>query len=338
MNIKQFAEKTGVSPTTVSHTISGQGRVSPATRKMIKDKIEELGFVPNLNARRLVSGRSYLIAIGHISDENLADLFTIQVAQSVLEQLNQRGYDLLICHIGSDKQGYALMQQRVKSRSVDGTIILGAGMLPHEFVENLARPYHPCIMVDEEWDGVEAIPHVGHVGINLQPGAKQVAELLVENGHTRIGFIDETFDDLLMRIFREELNKLGVELPDNLVARTGNNAEHGAESIRRLLSGSNPPTAIFARSDVLALGALREAKRMGYRVPADLSIVGHDDWPMVVLADPELTTVHIDTDRLGKAAVEMLFSLINEPELVVESQAVDTCLVVRGTVAAAPSA
>jgi DNA-binding LacI/PurR family transcriptional regulator len=139
----------------------------------------------------------------------------------------------------------------------------------------------------------------------------------------------------VLTTFQAELATLGVELPAEHIVVGGYTPEGGACAARALLEQSDPPTAIFARTDTLAFGALAAARQMGIRVPDQLSIVGHDDVPFAKLTDPPLTTVRVDCSAEGKAAVGILFALIDRPGEPGRVEVVDTELIVRGTVAAA---
>jgi DNA-binding LacI/PurR family transcriptional regulator len=107
----------------------------------------------------------------------------------------------------------------------------------------------------------------------------------------------------------------GVALdPDLVVVAPGVfDPEYGAGAMKDLLAKPSPPTAIFVRNDVLAIGALHEARRAGLRVPEDISIVGHDDLPLARYTDPQLTTVRVDCFELGRISTEMIFRLLDQP-------------------------
>ena len=167
-----------------------------------------------------------------------------------------------------------------------------------------------------------------------ETGAKQVADMLAGFGHRRIGYIDIGRSDPIVESFRQWLEVYGVTLDQGLVmvAHGVTDPEFGALAMRSLLGMPSPPTAVFVRNDVLALGALQEVKRAGLRVPDDISIVGHDDLPLARFADPQLTTVRLSCFELGKRSVEMVFSLLAQPNAMLPPQTVDcTSLVMRET-------
>src|SRR5947209_1838060 len=120
MNIKEFARAVGVSPTTVSRAINGQGRLSAATRRMVLERMEELGFTPNLNAQRLSYGRTYLVALDFgVRHDYLSDMFFAELTREIQDVLEAHGYGLLLSGPGE------VMGRWVKTRAVDGVILVG---------------------------------------------------------------------------------------------------------------------------------------------------------------------------------------------------------------------
>mgnify|MGYP000855197815 CR=1 FL=1 len=336
MNIKEFSTRIGVSPTTTSSAITGNGRISKATRQMVLQKMRELGYTPNLNARRLVSGRSYMVALSHVDQKAASDLFTMQVARAIVGPLKEFGYDLWLNLAPDSMQEYSLLRQLVKSSTIDGTIIISDWSVPKKLLRDVASRNQPCVVIGEKL--IDDIPFVGSVMLNLKPGALEVARLFAAQGHKRIGFIDSDLRDRVFEYFADALKKLGTPINKKHYVAAGRDTEEGARALRRLMSQPNPPTAIFARTDVLAIGAIREARNMGLSIPQNLSVVGHDDLSILPLAEPGLTTVRIDCTELAKAAAEMLSGLLRNPDTDPEPKVISTSLVMRQTAAPTPRA
>jgi DNA-binding LacI/PurR family transcriptional regulator len=328
MTIKDFARAIGVSPATVSRALQGNGRISPATRKRVLQRAQELGYTPNINAQRLRAERTNLIALNCGERPNpLADMFFVESLQGIQAALQPQGYGLLLNAPGDSPLRW------VKALAVDG-VVLGGDPGDESLAVKIAGMGVPCVVMGTR--SIEGIPGVGSTITGLQRGARQVAKMLVECGHRRIGFITGFLPSQVLTIFREELATLGVAPHDVRIILTGLTPEDGACAARALLAQPDPPTAIFARTDALAFGVLAAARQLGIRVPDQLSIVGHDDVPFAKLTDPPLTTVRVDCAAEGKAAVDILFSLINQPDAPGRIEVVDTELVMRETVAAAP--
>jgi len=177
------------------------------------------------------------------------------------------------------------------------------------------------------------VAHAGGFHLDNRAAIQAAAVRLVTMGHKRIGYIGIDYDDVVLQVFRKELEALGVTLDPELVVVGGYTPAGGANAIRLLLANPNPPTAVFCRKDDLAIGALNAAAQMGVRVPKQLSIIGHDDVPMAANTDPPLTTVRIDCNALGQDVVNMLFHLLDHPEDVPAPGKVIATLVERSSVA-----
>jgi DNA-binding LacI/PurR family transcriptional regulator len=308
MKIDAIARKLGISPTTVSRSLSGRGRVSVETRQKVLKEAKKLGYVPNYHAQRLATGRSGVILL-HATDVD-AD-FMLEMMRGIWGALHTRGYGLVLDAAGVLGEGYAVLDEWARARAVDGAIIISGAPIPKS-LHGLEDANIPLVTAGYSW--APQLPYAGSVTWNLQPGAAEVAETLIELGHRRIGFINIEGPDVLLDYFREALLSHGVTLPeDAVVVAHESSSEAGSKAFRELLTRPHPPTAIFARNDILALGAILEAQAHGLRIPQDLSIIGHDDLPFVQYCTPTLTTVHVDCAKVGEAAAEMLSDLIDQP-------------------------
>ena len=325
LNIKEFAEAIGVSPTTVSRSITQRGRVSEETRAMVLQRMDELGYAPNLHAQRLISGRSNTVALClNNNSAPTSDLFLAGLIRGLQQALQIHDHGLLI--VGSSK-----MQRWVDSRAVDGVIVIGGSADDAQTARDSARPGVPCVLI-----GTNAVPidsHVGQVVIDLAGGAARVARELWERGHRRIGFIGSNYSQSILPTFASELQKLGAPLAPALTLIAGDTAEDGARAMFQMLELAAPPTAVFTRTDELAVGALRAAHQKGLDVPAQLSLIGHDDLAFARFSEPPLSTVRIDCAAVGEAVVSTLFALIEQPETLQSPRVVPTELVIRQSVA-----
>lgn len=331
MRIKDLAKALGMSPTTVSHALNGRGRISAATREQVLRRAKELGYTPNPHAQQLVTGQSRIAALCHTNQDIFSDLFLVDLAQGVEGALRRRGYGMLLDTSDDIGSPDSLLANWVRSGAIDGVILVKGWTEVREQVEKLASPRTPFVVYGrpDEAD----LPYVGAVYVDLSVGIRQVAELLVSLGHQRIGFIGIREDDMFPHIFRGCLLDLGVSIPDELVVVAGFTIADGLEAARYLLSLPKPPTAIFARKDDLAIGALFAAAERGLQVPEDLSVVGHDDVSIARFLQPALTTVQIKAFEVGQAAVELLFELRENLDRAQRTRSMSTHLVVRESVA-----
>jgi DNA-binding LacI/PurR family transcriptional regulator len=328
MTIKQFARAIGVSPATVSRAIHGRGRINPATRQMVLRRMEELDYTPNIHAQRLVERRTSMAALDFRGiPPLLGDPYFAELAHGVQEGLQAHNYGLLLSSPGE------ALGRWVRSRAVDGVILVGGEPADYQAAREIAATGAVCVIVGHQ--AVEGVPKLGSVVVGLEAGARQAARMLAEQGHRRIGFLGTRPEDAVLSAFRDELAKHGVELRPELTVMAGRTIEDGALGMTRLLAAPERPTAVFARRDTLAVGALRAAARHGVRVPEEISLVGHDDISLAQLVEPTLTTVRVDRTSLGRSAAELLLSLLNGGEPVQPPRVIATDLVVRESVAPA---
>lgn len=334
MNIKEVARKIGVSPYTVSCALRNRGELSQETRQRVLQQVRELGYTPNINGQRLVQGRSQLIALDDRRPGLFSDIFAMQLARGIQYALQRRGYSLLLNTVDEHGEANRQLKQWVLSRTVDGVVLVGH-ISYESLVREIATPQTPCVVIDTL---IADIPHVASV-MKDRLGEQQVARLFVEQGHRYIGFLDEPQiqqkpNDVL-EAFSGELRRLGVPLESRSILSTPNNPDGGAEGMRSLMAQTPRPTAVFARTDAMALGALREARRLGLRVPEDVSLAGHDDLPLAEFTEPPLTTVRIDCRAAGEAVTEALFQLMEKPDSR-QTWWMETSLVIRQSVGPAP--
>jgi DNA-binding LacI/PurR family transcriptional regulator len=293
---------------------------------MVNERMVDLGFTPNLNAQRLSHGRTNLVAIDFGGRRDyLADLFFVEIARVIQDELDRRGYGVLLSGPGD------VLTRWVKPQAVDGVILVGVlpgGVTPDE----IAEAGTPCAVISNEPHG--PTPGVGSIVVGLESGARQVARLLADHGHRDIAFIGSDRPDPVLSAFRVSLEALGIPLLEERVAMTDASPRAGARAICDLLRQPHPPTAVFARTDALAGGVLRAAHQMGLQLPGDLSIVGHDDVPFCELTEPPLTTVRIDCGEIARLAANVLLSLLDDQTAAPPPVTVETRLVLRSSVCA----
>lgn len=331
MNIVEIAKQIGVSKTTVSSALRGTGRLSPETRQRVLEELRNLGYTPNVNAQRLVTGRSLMIALHHTNQEMLTDLFLVELTRDIQRALNQHSYGLLLDTASDFSEEDYPLRRWIASRAVDGVILVMGWSPVHDWIRQFASPILPVVVYGDV--DISDLPYAGNVRVDLESGVREVARHLVELGHERIGYIGIREPDGMVPIFRRNLEALGVTLPKELVICAGFAPGDGARAIRELLARPSPPTAVFCRKDDLAVGALNAAARLGVDIPGRLSLVGHDDVALAGVLDPPLTTVRINCAGIGQAAVELLFDLLADPDTRPVRKFLTTSLVVRESTA-----
>jgi LacI family transcriptional regulator len=314
VTIRELARLSGVSVGTVSRALNGYADVRPETRERIARLARELDYTPAAAARSLVTQRSHVIGVFLETGEGHPDLqhpFFHEVLGGLKQRVGSEGFDLLLFASERPGNGYGPHSylKRARHHSVDGVALIGLNPEDPE-VRRLVRAELACVGIDMELEG----PRVEVVMSDNEAGARAAVEHLVGLGHRRIATITGMLDSRpgadRLRGYRTAVQAAGLAYRDEYVAYGDFYAESGREAATRLLALAEPPTAIFAAADMMAIGAVLAAAELGLSVPKDVSIVGFDDIQLAPHLNPPLTTLRQDKLGLGAAAGEALIARI----------------------------
>lgn len=306
--IRDVAERSGVSVATVSRVFNDYPDVSETTRARVLAAARELEYAPSAAARTLVGQRSQLIGVGLFTGAEHPDIehpFFQDVLVGLKHGVGARGYDVLL--FATEQPGAYL--RRARHHRVDGVVLWGVDRNDPE-LPALVEAGIPLVTVDLVVEG----PHATWVSSDSAEGARLAVRHLHALGHARIatiaGLPETKPGGDRLRGYREAAAALGLQA----VERAGDfYAESGEAAMRELLALREPPTAVFAASDLMALGAIRAVAAAGLRVPEDVSVVGFDDIAAASLGHPPLTTIRHDKVGLGLAAAAALVDEIERP-------------------------
>lgn len=303
-----------MSVATVSRALNDYDDVSATTRERVLKLAEELEYTPTAAARSLVTKRSYVIGVVLSTGVDHPDIqhpFFQEVLVGLKRRLGAGGYDLLL--LANEESGNAFgtysYLQRCRHHRVDGVVLMGAEAGEPD-VQKLARSTIPCVAVDLDLVG----RRTGFVISDNARGASLAIEHLHELGHDRIATINGPTQtrvgmDRLVG-YRQALERLGLRYRDDYVRDGDFYFESGSLAMQELLSLPEPPTAVFAASDLMAAGAIRAVEQAGLAVPADIAVVGFDDIQLAAMMQPALTTIRQNKLGLGSAAAEALLRMI----------------------------
>jgi LacI family transcriptional regulator len=335
ITIRDIARIAGVSPGTVSRAINNSPLVNPETRQKVMQVVRALNYVPNRMAQRLATGKTLSLAV-------IVPFFTspsvIERLKGVVSTLARSRYDLIIHNIEDPEQRADCFRTIPRQDRVDGVLVISISPTDEE-VPLLAEASVPVVLIDAHHP---ALTTLHQITVDDVAGGKAVTEYLIGLGHTRIGFIGDPADNPFnftssrdrARGYRQALAAAGIPYRPEYYAEGPHGRRAARESARRMLTLPERPTAIFAASDVQAVGVLEAARELGLRVPQDLSIVGYDDVEIAEILG--LTTMRQMLFESGQRGVELLLKTLENPETEPVYEVLPTELVVRDTTGPPP--
>ena len=315
VTIKDIAAATGVSATTVSNVINGKsGRVSAQTIESINKAIKDLGYVPNMSAKSLVSKSSKVIGfVNHVltnKDSNfMEDPFLSRFIGIIERVLREQGYFLMIRTVETPEE----FQAFISNWNVDGLFL--AGIFKDDFFDSVyeaAKTRHiPIVLVDSYVHD----SGLCNIGLDDFGGSRMSTEYLINKGHKKIAYATLNIKDggVLMERFlgyKAALTQAGIPFDSSLVLECGMTLGHTVEAAK-ILASRPDVTGIVTTADMIAANLVTNLRKLNIRVPEDKSIIGFDDLNLCTFTYPMLTTVHQDMDLKGSTAVDYMLQLLN---------------------------
>jgi DNA-binding LacI/PurR family transcriptional regulator len=307
---KEISQKLGVSVTTVSRALTGQGRVSPQTRSKVLEMASELGYTIKPTNDKEKAHQSICIVFNSRLQSLPADPFYGTVMVGVESECQKYGYKVFFQTI-TDPHDNSLWELH-HSGQLDGVILVGADVYP-EIARTAQTQGIPVLLVDN-W---EPDMSVDCVVTDNRGGIMRLVNYLVSQGHERIGFIG---GPLSHRSLQERYDGYRAALRENGITHSrdwswlhnepGPQVEQGQEGLRALLDRGMPVTAVITDNDSTAVGVLKACEVAGIRVPDDLSLVGFDNVELSEHITPPLTTINIHQRQMGAMAARRLHELI----------------------------
>ncbi|MEU6107315.1 LacI family DNA-binding transcriptional regulator [Streptomyces albidoflavus] len=321
ITLAQVAQRAGVSISTVSKVLNGRQDVAAPTRIKVERLLEA-------HAYRRTTRSAHEAPLIEIVFHELESIWAMELIRGVENVAKTHGAGVVLTESGTrHAPGPEWMEAMLQRRPLGVVLVFSA--LPGEVKEQLRARSIPFVIIDPAGDPDPDVPSVGSANWN---GGLAATRHLVECGHRRIGVITGPEDMLCSRArldgYRSAMTMAGLEVDPGLILFGDFHVEGGYDRATEMLSRSRPPTAIFAGSDLQALGVLEAARVHGLRVPHDLSVVGYDDVSLARWASPALTTIHQPLRQMAEEATQMLMRLRNQ-EPVSTRLELATSLVVR---------
>lgn len=305
--ILDVAKLCGYSKATVSRAFASPEQVTEKTRQKVYEAAQALNYTPDAIARAMVRGRTD--NIGFVIYEKqypvVLNPFYSPIFEAVLQTCTRKGFSLFI---SSDRDLRLPNGQVGVKKHMDGVIL--AGQSDTATVMGLRRQNMPVVMLNNVVD----IEDLLCVTTDQYGGAALAMRHLTERGHRKIGLIAGAFSPHVYTAryngYVDVLREVGEEIDMRFVQTIEPTVEDALRCVTPMLSLRDRPTALFCTNDTIAIGAMKAVLRAGLRIPEDIAIVGFDDSEISRLVEPELTTVHVDTVRMGQIAAEELIAKI----------------------------
>ena len=322
--MKDVAELANVSDATVSRVFSNPDAVSNKTKKKVLAAADELNYELNVLARNLRTMKTEIIMV---ILPDISNPFFSKIVRGIESVAMKNGYKILL---GDTKNDLSLEKEYLKNldqKYADGVISLTA-RIDSELIREISEKYNmvlACEYIDEE--------SVPTVSIDNVEGAYKATEHLIKLGHERIAHISGPKDVILsqdrLKGYKKALHDHNLKVYDDLINTGDFSYKSGYRNMSRLLKLDKPPTAIFADSDQMAIGAIKAIKSNGLKVPDDLALVGFDNIEIASIYEPSLTTVCQPMYEIGVKAMQLLLDILEKKELENNKIKLESKLIIR---------
>ncbi|WP_432254768.1 LacI family DNA-binding transcriptional regulator [Limimaricola sp. AA108-03] len=303
--LKDIAEASGFSVNTVSLALRGSSRISEDTQKRVREIAERLNYVPNIVAQSLVSQQTR--SVGLVLTD-LSNPILTSVAQSIETELSSRNYATLFATSNNRLDEEQRVIDFLRRRRVDGLLVFPCQHHRLDHLRALRDKGMPLVLLVGDPEA-----RLDVVAMNEQAGALKATRYLLAAGHRRVGFIDGGAglgNREKLAGYEQALAERGLTLDPRLVVDSrGHSAKAGYWGAQAMIESGAAPSAIFATTDSMALGAMRYCAQKGIRVPEDIAIVGFDNIEFAEYARTPITSVAFDVDRISRLAVDRLIEL-----------------------------
>ena len=337
VTIREIAEAAGVSVSTVSHVLNEYGDISLDTERRVRQVMKEMNYYPSALARRLVKKRSYLFQLLIFSAEGLHHPFFYEVICGVTDEAEKAGYELLLSVKDSGDRRWRDSLKRCYESKVEGLIVMGSLPGP-ELFEEIGVGGIPTVFIDIPYEG----PRATYVSSDNVCGARMATEHLISLGHRNIAFLDGYDTGLPVQPllhggpavdgcgtdsatpmwgisearragYAEALDAHDIIFDPDLILYGDYTQEGARRAVFQMLQERPDVTAIFAISDVMAIGAMQAVRESGRKVARDVAVVGYDDIESASYVRPALSTVKQQGEDMGRSAVRQVLRLIGNP-------------------------
>ena len=311
VSMKDIAKACSVSVATVSKALSGQPDIGEQTRELICKTADSLGYMTNSAARALKTNRTYNIGVLFVDERRsgFAHEYFSAVLESLKVEAEANGYDITFINSNQPHDKHKTYLEHCRYRGLDGVMIACIDF-DNQDVEALINSDIPVVTVDRTYPDTNTMSVLS----DNASGMKELVEYIISQGHKRIAYLSgETSAVTSERVtsYQNVMLEHGLDIPPEYhISTEYRNLTAARQYTRQLLSLPTPPSCIIYQDDYSAVGGMETIRDMGLSIPEDISVAGYDDIFIASQLRPRLTTVHQDTEVIGRIAAEKLISLI----------------------------
>ncbi len=332
VKLSDIAKKLNISLTTVSRALNDHSEVSLKTKELVRKTAKEMGYVPNRMAQNLAMKKSHLISL--LYDDYRESIsyqsFTFEVIAGIRNYFGNTSYDLIMVPESSKDKNRESLKNICMSRRVDGLFVVGI-RTDDSYISELKEDFIPVVVIDYPLSG----KRISYVESDNIKGCELAVNYLVLKGHTNIAFINghnlAAVSPVRFGGYKMALKKNGIPFRPELTIESDYTEEGGFRAAKRLLEEKRNFSAVFAASDLMAVGAIKALQEENYRVPEDVAVIGFDDVFFAEYSHPGLTTVRQHKFELGYQGAKLLHKIIEHPDYIPKKKRIDVELIIRGS-------
>ena len=329
LTLEDIAKQAEVSRSTVSRVVNNQPNVREEVRARVLGVIEETGYHPNAAARMLVSQRSWVIGLvlPHSVSFFFTDPYYPHLTKGIAQACNQYNYTLALFLVGTKEDEEKIFPRLTRRGLLDGVIVQAGHHGDQQIIGHLVDAKMPLVVAGRPFRS----DNVSYIDTDNVNASYSAVSHLIRLGYRRIGTITGP-DISTVGIDRREgylkaLTERGANVDETLIVEGDFTETGGYYAMQKLLPAK--PDAVFAASDIMAIGAMRATREAGLKIPDNVAFIGFDDFPIATLSDIHLTTVRQPVIQFGISAVELLIELIENGIQPPRHIIMDTELVIR---------
>lgn len=307
ITIKDVAKRANVSISTVSRVINESKPVSSEIRQRVLKIIKETGYTPNPVARSLVMKKSQLIGV---IVPDISNFFTGEILNGVEEIGKMYNYDILLCNTYGELEQELRYLNLLKSKQVEGIIFM-TWRLKEEHKNFFKEDDIPIVLINRDTSEI----NLPSICIDHFNASYEMTKYLMDNGHKKIALIRSGKENDVFGIdqyngYQKALMEANIEIDNRLIFNGNFKLEEAYECVEKMIKKDILPTAIFATTDFMAIGAINALVDNGYKVPEDVSVVGFNDIKLASIYRPRLTTIKQPIYDIGAVAIRVIIKKI----------------------------